>query len=1070
MTVHRNFENATYATKSDVAFSSDSTSGDKDLSSLVDYPVEPDDEMKYYVEAGEWFYLNIFLSNPDSYEIQSFTLNGVKYASYMFETGSTLEKIVLHLQAPEQPGYFTFHIEAMKYIDNEDIRDVEMNADTTIRVGIPYENQPTCHADMEVYSAGARFDFKVEDPDRLATGYPFYFYLSDGKNIVQKKELALGDNSFMVQDLDINETYQYGVITAFDLADGQDDHAEWLVKETFRTKPPISFSFLSASKNRIDFALHQDDSIASTITAITLYDGITPVSSVHDLTTSVYAFDGLYSDHEYIIEVKYTYQAGEETREDVLLTSCRTDGCLAPEVSFEALEKGTNFLAFGLHVKDEDQVFTLKEVVLSDESGIIKTESERKDTYVFGDLLSDHTYFVKATYYYDLHDDAGIKMETTAPLSVTTLANVPPSLQSEEPLIADKEISVSYSLSSVLGSIQKIDLLLDSEVVSSIEGSKADFKNLLPDTEYEVRVTYSYDLKDGRGDRRVEESFFYRTLPTLEVIGLSLQNKGIIQLGDAIFFLIDVDNPGDLLVTKAVINGKTLPVNPLSSPDRLLVQFVNDGSLGVGETTFQLSGLVFERDGEEYSVSCSFVSESYVVNGRFSLVDAAIVDSEGSRRTYAFPDETLYLSLTFDNSTSFIVDSINELTAAQAGLKQVDENHYLLPLQPGEEGTNVVELEKIGYHNDYQSSVLLPDKTFSYLRLRDEEIVPLTDADDLEDIDDYRYYRLENDIDLSGKDFTGTHLKGYFDGNGHTISGMTYIGQILSNDRIALFKTAKGVINDLTLSDFFLSVVFTDDMLNDDTTHAAFLVGESEGLTIQDCHIREGSMLSFDNTGSRNNSSAGGFVGKATKTLFIDDSSNGGNILGDKAVGGFVGMAKEDDEATAFDLVIRRCENDGTIHGEDLYGGFVGQGHWFGTLLLEDVLNKGDIIDVDGDGDDSGYQSGAFVGYTYYNTKLTLRHGINTGESQYLLGRTDGVFNIQCSLNLSNGSSLAEDTYYNPDTLIIDRSYALKSPTAQWHLSLEQAMDPGLYSELGFDASLWDIVLNNTFEGISLKR
>ena len=216
---------------------------------------------------------------------------------------------------------------------------------------------------------------------------------------------------------------------------------------------------------------------------------------------------------------------------------------------------------------------------------------------------------------------------------------------------------------------------------------------------------------------------------------------------------------------------------------------------------------------------------------------------------------------------------------------------------------------------------------------------------------------------------------------------------------------------------------------------------------------------------------AGGFVGKATKTLFIDDSSNGGNILGDKAVGGFVGMAKEMYYTdTPFDLVIRRSENDGTIHGEDLYGGFVGQGDWFGTLLLEDVLNKGDIIDVDVDGDDTGYQSGAFVGYTYYNTKVTLRHGINTGESTYLLGRTDGVFNIQCSLNLSNGSHLAEDTYYNPNTLIIDRSYALKSPTAQWHLSLEPAMDHGLYSELGFDDSVWDIVLGDTFEGISLKR
>ena len=48
---------------------------DKDVEDIITIEVAGDDTVKYYVQPNETFIVQVHISNPDNYEIQSFTLN-----------------------------------------------------------------------------------------------------------------------------------------------------------------------------------------------------------------------------------------------------------------------------------------------------------------------------------------------------------------------------------------------------------------------------------------------------------------------------------------------------------------------------------------------------------------------------------------------------------------------------------------------------------------------------------------------------------------------------------------------------------------------------------------------------------------------------------------------------------------------------------------------------------------------------------------------------------------------------------------------------------------------------------
>lgn len=132
------------------------------------------------------------------------------------------------------------------------------------------------------------------------------------------------------------------------------------------------------------------------------------------------------------------------------------------------------------------------------------------------------------------------------------------------------------------------------------------------------------------------------------------------------------------------------------------------------------------------------------------------------------------------------------------------------------------------------------------------------------------YYRLENDIDLAGKEWTaigiGNPFKGTFDGNKHTIKNLR-VKQIedMNNDNAGLFSTIDGA----TIKN--LGVIVSVDGINDATTTCSSIggiVGKtlSNGGTITSCFVVGGKINAYRDGDA---GYAGGIIGYVTGKVTI---------------------------------------------------------------------------------------------------------------------------------------------------------------------------------------------------------
>ena len=121
-------------------------------------------ESIYYADKNQDIFITIRLSNPDSYEILSFTLNGKKYSNYMFENGSDMENLVLKVNVGDVGGIVEYTIDAIKYVDGTDIKDVRMDGDRTVKAGVRASDQTYVNVTNEQKSmTSISFDAQVVD-------------------------------------------------------------------------------------------------------------------------------------------------------------------------------------------------------------------------------------------------------------------------------------------------------------------------------------------------------------------------------------------------------------------------------------------------------------------------------------------------------------------------------------------------------------------------------------------------------------------------------------------------------------------------------------------------------------------------------------------------------------------------------------------------------------------------------------------------------------------------------------------------------------------------------------------
>lgn len=379
----------------------------------------------YYATPNSDIYVTVHIHNPDSFEIMSFTLNGQKYSSYMFEDGSNMEQLILKVNVGNADGIVDYTIDAIKYVDGSSIKDVRMDGEKTVKVGVHTSNQPTVTINEEKIGYNdLALSATIEDSKGLIeySNGAMKAIVYDGETVIAEKSVKLGNNTLNFDELKTNTVYQYAIVADYDNLDGNGFGAHILYKKAFGTKAIVCFDNINVTDTGISFSYCWDESWqAKTLTsAILVKDGET----VQTLTQTDLTINGLLSGNTYLL--KATYQNGDKAEEITL--SFTTIAKSIPTVELSINELTNNIVAsadsisFTLTETDESNVGAITKIELIPDDGETVSLSDLT-ARTFTSLRENNKYTVKITYEYDLNDGNGTQTVYAESSVYTSLAD-----------------------------------------------------------------------------------------------------------------------------------------------------------------------------------------------------------------------------------------------------------------------------------------------------------------------------------------------------------------------------------------------------------------------------------------------------------------------------------------------------------------------------------------------------------------------------------------------------------------------------------------------------------------------
>ena len=239
-----------------------------------------------------------------------------------------------------------------------------------------------------------------------------------------------------------------------------------------------------------------------------------------------------------------------------------------------------------------------------------------------------------------------------------------------------------------------------------------------------------------------------------------------------------------------------------------------------------------------------------------------------------------------------------------------------------------------------------------------------------------KHFLLVSDLDLRGKEWTpiGTYSKSFwggFDGDGHTITGMTITGD---RDFVGLF----GACHNFTVPSSYIKNVTVKWANISGHSFVGAIAGE--GANISDCYSIENTIYATR--------CVGGVCGSLTGS--ISGCYNSSSVKGNYAAGGIMGTASYNGRTTVG--VVQYCYNIGavTVSQQDGFvGGIISASA--NRYNISNCLNCGKITgngkNVGGivGSTDSGYMN--FIGNCYYNSDLN-NAGVGEGENDKVIPLT----------------------------------------------------------------------------------
>ena len=812
---------------------------ENDIEDIVTIDVQTDDEVKYYIRPLQTFIVEVHIDNPNNYEIQSFTLNGQKYANYMFKDGSTMELLLLETTAPATSGYVEYTIDAIKYIDGTEIKDVDMSkGDKSIKAGVTFSNGPTARVTAKnIGSTQIELEVQVTDTNNLIGENELAIYLTNGETKVDSKKLQVGNNSVKFENLSMSTAYEYGVVAVYDLVDGRNLHSEWLVKENAKTLSAFSIPLIEATKTSISFEITKNGELG-TIDSISLFDASTgELVEQGDETTR--SFTNLLSDHEYNVYIDFSYENNGTTIRDWTVKSISTNAKKAPTIEID------------------NELIT--------------------DTVISADLT--------------LNDEDGI------------------------------------------ASISSVQLFKNGELVSTNSSKEINFNNLEYYSDYELVITYVYDLNNGSGAKTETFKKNYKTSPHLELTSCRVINTSAVSEGDTIYLQIALTNPSNATPVSVVINGEAYNCTSSSTATRMFVEVVNDGQFEGGYTILTIEKVNVSLSGTTYSIVPSENNTSSIfINGVLEVVYIDFVNSSYESVDWCFYSKTneTYIMVILNNKTGYSIEEITfqeEIEGRSSTISnptKIDDEHYLAGTVRGEMPM-YLSVASLTYSNEYVSHATIHFNNNSYdpsklgsLRIVNDYgshtggVNYINSVEDLKNMNAaYKYYELTTDLDLAGIEWVGQPFGGVFNGNGHKIKNLSFVGSWnRSTSKIGLFSDLTGIVTNLYLEDVMFLI-----STNDTGFSCGAICGDCEGAAegiarpvISNCHV----------------------IGDST--ISIQDKVS---VFGQ--AGGLCGYSGP--------IEIKNCTNSASVSSSACCGGITGNG--FG--LYKNCINYGDVVSSNDD-------------------------------------------------------------------------------------------------------------------------
>ena len=875
----------------------------------------------YYAEPNQDIYINIHIDNPDSFEIMSFTLNGKKYSSYMFEEGSDMETIVLKYNVGNAAGIVEYTIDAIKYIDGTEIKDVIIDGNKTVMAGVKTQNQVSANiSNLNIGTNSLVFDANIKDNNALIefSKGALKAVLYDGFSIVAEKDLVIGDNSVNFDGLKTNTLYQYAVIGYYDDLSGNGFGMNVLYKDAFYTDSVVLFDNITIGHENISFSfLWHEDHQNQSISALKLYKGN---SFIKNVTADATSINELLSNTAYKLVAEYPNGNNTES----ICIEFTTLAKATPEISVVSPTKTQTSVGFEISETDSDNIGSVTKIELVHANGTIVADS--LDQRTFANLLSNNAYTVKITYVYNLNDGTGDKT-VTKELAITTLAKATPEISVVSPTKTDTTINAGYEFKDTdnVGSIDSVKIYKGSTFVSENQEKNIAFTGLEYYTEYRIVIAYSYNLNDGIGIQTKTFEVSYKTNPHLVFNSCKIINTSAVSEGETIYMQATLDNPSGALPSSVVVNGQIYNCTGSTTASKIYIEIVNNGQFEGGNTTLVIEEINMTLDGTTYTVKTNSNNSGTVfINGALSVESLQLVNANGEIVDYCMPGDEMYLLLTLKNKTGYTIDSVTINGSKITALTKIDDEHYRID-RALSNGWNYSSITSITYHNAYINKTLSVGNCTTN-RVYKTNTSTVTEISTVEQLMNTKYnggyYKLTADIDLSGIEWTnlGT-FNGVFDGNGYKILNMSNVSTVIDkNVELGLFKNAYGVFSNVRIEDITIMITLNSSTSN---TYGAYFGGFVSGsefsddiyATFVDCSIS--GDISINNT-TGGTAFAGGLVGYEypyPDYLYVDGCSVNVNISlknGDKAIGTAAGIVGEFAWAN-LEMYVYNCTISGTI-------------------------------------------------------------------------------------------------------------------------------------------------------------